>query len=135
MAPFAVVFGLLLVALGGWGYLGAEEEHRSVTALIPAFLGIALVGLGALAFRESLRKHAMHAAAALGLLGLLAASVRLVMALSGGKSLEERGPQALAGMAVLCLLFVALCVRSFVKARLEQAARRQEAAGKPGPPA
>jgi hypothetical protein len=127
MASFAVGFGALLIALGAWGYLGAEEPQRSFTALIPAILipailGVLLVLLGLLAFKESRRKHAMHAAAALGLIGLLAAGARLIVALNGGKTLSERGPQGLAGMAVLCGVFVALCVNSFIAARR---ARRQ----------
>src|SRR5581483_1239793 len=65
-----ILTGALLIGLGAWGYLGAEAEHRSVTALIPAFFGLALVLLGLLAFKEHLRKHVMHLAAMIGLIGL-----------------------------------------------------------------
>jgi hypothetical protein len=117
MAPYAVAFGVALCTLGGWGYFGAEEAHRSVTALIPAFLGIALVILGLLAFKESLRKHVMHAAAALGLLGFLGGAGRVGMKLAKDGELEGRAAMASAAMAVLCAVFVALCVNSFLAAR------------------
>jgi uncharacterized membrane protein len=127
MAPFAVAFGVLLCALGAWGYLGAEEEHRSVTALIPAFVGIALVLLGLLAFREAWRKHAMHAAAALGLLGFVAAGVRVGMKLARDGNLEGRAAMATTGMALLCAVFVALCVNSFIAARRARRANNPQA--------
>ena len=120
MAPYTVGVGVLLVALGAWGYLGAAEEHRSGTALIPAYLGLALVLLGLLAFKDSLRKHVMHAAAALGLVGLLASGGRLAARLAGGGTLD-RAALASGGMALLCAVFVALCVNSFVQARRARA--------------
>lgn len=127
MASYAVGIGVLLMALGGWGYWGAEEDQRSITALIPAFLGVALLLLGVLAFKENVRKHAMHAAATLGALGFIAAAVRLMMGLNAGKTLSERAPQALLGMAILCGLFVGLCINSFIQAR--RARERREAGG------
>jgi hypothetical protein len=117
MAPFAVLFGALLIALGAWGYLGADEASRSGTALIPAYLGIALLLLGLIAFKENCRKHAMHAAAALGLLGFLGAAVRVGMKLAKDGNLEGRAAMATGGMAVLCAIFVGLCINSFVAAR------------------
>jgi hypothetical protein len=117
MASYAVGVGALLIGLGAWGYLGAEESARSFTALIPAILGVLLLLLGFLAFKESRRKHAMHAAAALGLIGFLAASVRLGIVLAKGGTLESRGAMALGGMALLCAVFVGLCVNSFIAAR------------------
>src|SRR5262249_59369965 len=76
MPVVSIVFGGLLIALGVWGYTATDA--RSVTALIPAFVGGALAVLGALALVPGLRKHCMHAAAALGLLGCLAAASRFV---------------------------------------------------------
>jgi len=113
----AIVTGLLLIGLGAWGYLGAEPEHRSVTALIPAGFGVALLLLGLLARKESLRKHAMHAAAALGLIGLVGAAVMVVRKLAREGNLDGRGPTAQLAMAVLCAVFVGLCVNSFIQAR------------------
>ena len=123
MAGYSVVFGIVLIVLGGWGYFGAAEEHRSMTALIPAFFGLALLLLGLLAFKEHLRKHAMHAAAALGLLGCIGGIVRLVMKYSKDGNLEGRGPLASGLMALTCAVFVGMCVNSFIAARRARTAR------------
>jgi hypothetical protein len=129
----SIVFGVLLIALGVWGYWGgvlnlwqplgfAAPEHLSLTALIPAYMGAALVLLGLLALKESLLKHAMHAAALIGVLGLLAASWRLI---SKGEVKSVAGA-SLAAMTLLSALFVVLCVNSFIQAR-----RRRRAAANP----
>jgi hypothetical protein len=126
--PLVTIFtGLLLTALGVWGYFIADVSpaDKSVTALIPAFVGVPLVVLGILALKESMLKHAMHAAAMLGLLGFLAAAGRLVQ-----KLVTTGMPSGVPGISVglmilLCALFVALCVNSFVAARR----RRRAAAG------
>jgi hypothetical protein len=126
----SVVFGFLLIALGIWGYWGgdlglweplglAPPERLSITALIPAFLGGALVGLGLLAFKESLLKHAMHGASMIGLLGLVAAVGRMVTL----GAIKGVGGVSLMTMMLLCAIFVALCVNSFIQAR-----RRRRAA-------
>lgn len=130
MPVVSVVFGLLLMALGIWGYWGgdlglwepfglAPPERLSATALIPAYAGTALVVLGLLAFKESLLKHAMHGASLIGVLGLVAAVGRL--ATTG--NIRGVGGVSLLTMALLCALFVALCINSFVQAR-----RRRRAA-------
>jgi SNF family Na+-dependent transporter len=68
----------------------------------------------------------MHLAAMIGLLGFLAAAGRLLSAL-----LTKGKPQGVAGasvilMTLLCAVFVALCVNSFIQARRR---RRAAAAG------
>jgi hypothetical protein len=114
--PFiTIVTGGLLIALGLWGYF---PDARSVTALIPAFGGIALVILGALAMKPTMLKHAMHAAAMIGVLGFLAgAGWFLAKLIKDGKIPE--GPSGISTglMAVVCAVFVGLCVNSFVQAR------------------
>jgi hypothetical protein len=84
--------------------------------LIPAGLGVVFVILGLLARRDRLRKHVMHLAAALGLLGFLGAVIGFVM----GSRAATVKPLALgcqAAMAAVCLAFVGLCVNSFIQAR------------------
>jgi uncharacterized membrane protein len=108
VGPVTVLFGILLIALGIGGY--ALPETKSLTALIPACFGLILVILGVLARQEKLRKHVMHAAAAVALVGLIAALVRLLPSLSDAQI-------ALSLMALLCAVFVAICVRSFIMAR------------------
>ncbi len=136
MPVVSVVFGLLLIALGIWGYWGgdlglwqplgfAPPEKLSGTALIPAYVGAALLGLGLVAFKESLLKHAMHGAAMIGLLGLLAAGGRLIVT----GNVHGVGGVSLLVMALLCAVFVALCVNSFIQARR----RRRAASAASGP--
>ena len=119
MASTTIVIGTLLVLLGAIPYL----LSRQPTALIPAYVGVLLVVLGAVARNERMRKHAMHAAVILGLLGFLAAAGRLVGALASGKTPAPLAAFSLIAMALLTGIFVVLCVRSFV------AARRQRVAG------
>ncbi|MEM9365416.1 MAG: hypothetical protein AAGD07_05430 [Planctomycetota bacterium] len=143
MEKLTLVFGLILVVLGVLGFVGsgstssdaegievstssetggnAEGSERSVTALIPAFVGIVLSICGILALNEERRKHAMHAAAMVGLLGTLAGVGRGAMGLgkffSGDPSLNQRSFLFVWLMAITCGLFVALCVRSFIAVR------------------
>src|SRR5947209_16726894 len=117
MGPYAICAGLILIGLGGWGYLGAAPEHQSMTALIPAFFGAPLGLIGCVALKDNLRKHAMHAAAALGLLGIIGGVIGLIIGYNRSGSLQTRGAMASGGMALVCAIFVALCVRSFIQAR------------------
>jgi uncharacterized membrane protein len=114
MPKLTVVVGLLLVLQGLGFYFGGTT--KSPTALIPSAVGVVLLICGVLALRESLRKHLMHVAAAVGTLGLLAALGRIA---SAGLHLTPAGI-SLSLMAVLCGGFVALCVKSFIDARLRR---------------
>jgi hypothetical protein len=108
------IFGLLLIALGVAGYLGTGRT--SMTALIPAFFGATFVLCALVAGKESLKKHAMHAAVAIGLIGAIAALARAVpAALDGGAG----RPAVLAQLAMgaLLVVYVALGVQSFIAAR------------------
>ena len=124
MAPVTIVFGLLMVVLGVAGYF--LTGRQSATALIPVIPGVIWLVLGALARNERLRKHAMHAAAALSLLGFLGmvrAIVTFVRWQAGGD--EPARPAAVVSQAILGLLFLAflvLCVRSFIAARRNRTA-------------
>jgi hypothetical protein len=119
-----MITGVLLTVLGVGFYLATDRV--SVTALIPAFFGVPLFLLGLLARQEKYLKHAMHAAAALGLIGLVAVLVRLVPALiESGADFSKPALVSQALMALLCAVFVALCIRSFIVARRNRA-RSQE---------
>jgi hypothetical protein len=118
----SIVCGGLLIALGLWGYTATEA--KSVTALIPAFVGGALAVLGAVALKESLLKHAMHAAAAIGLLGALAAAGRFVpKVIKSGLDTNDAATLSTGGMTVICAVFVGLCVNSFIQARRRRASQ------------
>jgi uncharacterized membrane protein HdeD (DUF308 family) len=113
VAPIAIIFGVLLTILGG--VLFALAEVKSPTALFPAYFGVALIILGFVARNEKARKHAMHFAAMLGLIGLVGGVAMGIKALTG-----ERPATVWAGsfaMAALCGVFLVMCIRSFIAAR------------------
>ena len=107
-------FGLLLIALGIGSYLGTGRT--SMTALIPAFFGAALVVCAIFARKETARKHAMHAAITIGLLGAIAALARGIPAAMDGGAGRPAVLSQLA-MGALLVVYVALGVQSFIAAR------------------
>ena len=120
MAKVTIFFGLLLILLGLAGYFGTGHIHP--TALIPAGFGVLLAIFGLLANTEDTRKRMlfMHIAVTLGLLGFLAtvsAIFQYVQMLQGKSFPFPTAVESKAAMAILCLTFVLLCVRSFVAAR------------------
>lgn len=119
MPNTAILFGRLLIVLGiiGYGYgLYATPDKASWTALIPAFFGLVLMILGHLSnAKEDLRKHLMHAAAMVGLIGFIVPLIRILPKL--GDFQFTFASAMLISMSVLCLIFVVLCVKSFVDAR------------------
>mgnify|MGYP001395241829 FL=1 len=122
MAKITVVFGLLLIGNGVYGYTASDSG--SVTALIPAFVGAVLLLCGVVAAaKPKLNMHLAHVSALIGLLGCLAALGRLV---SSFFKEEQNGlVQANLGlMALLCGGYVFVCFRSFKEA----GRRRREAA-------
>lgn len=123
MAPITICIGILLAALGPIGWLASDENRQSWTAFIPSIFGVLLIVLGSLALQEKMRKHAMHAAVMVGLIGLIAAAVRAVpVGLSG----DIKNPLAFGmtvTMAVICGVFVGLCVKSFIDARVRRQAQ------------
>lgn len=122
MARAAILFGLLLIVLGLVGYFAPDtlgvvaEKGTSPTALIPAGFGAVLLLCGLIVeFAPKTRKHVMHLAALVGLLG----AVGGVMPLTRGPlDLEKASARSGILMIVLCGLFVILCIRSFVVARI-----------------
>lgn len=123
MSGISIVSGILLVVIGAAGYIyGMNSGTASVTALIPAFFGIILIACGAIGtVAEGMRKHLMHLAVVVALLGFILTAGRLVMkAATGGL---EASPAVLSqgAMAVVCLVFVVLAIRSFAAARSARA--------------
>src|SRR4051812_41553974 len=122
MSRVAVVFGLLLIGLGLVGYFAPTTlgtvgpEGTSPTALIPAVLGAVLLLCGVIVeIKPTTRKHVMHLAAMIGLLGAIGG----IMPLQRNKmDLDKSGSVAGLLMIVICAIFVVLCVRSFVLARI-----------------
>ena len=120
MASTTIVFGLLLTLLGFAGYFATGTS--SLTALIPALFGLLLVVLGFVGRAEHARKHAMHGAAMIGVLGLITAVLSLVITPPGLR--PALAVNAEIAMALLTAVFVALCVRSFIAAKRARAARQ-----------
>jgi hypothetical protein len=113
VAPIAIVIGVLLSILGVVIY--ALAEVKSPTALFPTYFGVALIILGVVARNEKARKHAMHLAAVLGLIGAVGGVVMGILAL-----VRERPATVWGGslaMAALCGVFLFLCIKSFIAAR------------------
>jgi hypothetical protein len=122
MAKLTIGFGVVLVLLGAWGFLGTGSQHP--TALIPAYFGLALAVSGALALTEDAKRRmlVMHIAVTVGLLGFIGSAARAVMELvkAHGEPLGDTAAVAVrfqVAMAVICLVYVGLCVRSFIAAR------------------
>jgi hypothetical protein len=111
MPKITIAVGVLL-AIQGVGFYVATSS-RSITALIPTFVGLPLLLLGILALSDSARKHAMHVAAAVAMVGFLAALGRMA---SAGLSVSAAGSAVLI-MALLTGVFLVLCIKSFVDAR------------------
>jgi hypothetical protein len=121
LAGTTIAFGVVLIVLGVAGYFGSGGA--SVTALIPAVFGIVLAALGAVARNEAMRKHAMHGAVLVGLLGFLGSArglLQLPALMSGGEVARPAAVIAQSVMAILMLLFVGICVRSFINARVRR---------------
>ncbi len=124
MARITIRLGLVLIALGFGGYFGTGRE--SWTALIPVLFGLPLLILGWVALKEHMRRHAMHVAgviALLGFAGTVSGLMKLLVLLTGGQLDRPAAVPLQAAMAILCLIFVLLCIWSFIKARRAGAAQ------------
>jgi len=111
MPKITLIFALLLIALGAVAF----GISLSRTALLPAYVGIALGLFAGLALMfEGARKHLMHVAALVALLGALAPAAALAIRAA------QMSPLALGvnlGMLVLSAALLVLIVRSFLAAR------------------
>ena len=119
MSSLSIIFGILLNIVGLIGFFTTGATHY--TALIPCALGLLLILFGVIAKKESLRKHAMHGAVLVALLGFIATASALgKITLLFGTVPDPKAASIIAKSltAFLCFLFFIVCVRSFVKARL-----------------
>lgn len=121
MAKVTLVFAVLLIALGLGSYFGTGSQHP--TALIPTWFGLALGLFGLLAMSPDAgrRKLYMHINVTIGLLGFLGAAGRAIQSYGHARS-EGIEPDRIAlgaqvAMAGVLLIYVLLCVRSFIEAR------------------
>lgn len=123
MPKLSISVGIILVVLGLISYVATGAA--SATALIPSFFGIVFAILGLWAKKsESMRKHAMHAALLLAILGLggsFSGLIAMIGAITG--DMPERPAAAIgqAIMAIVCIAFIAAGIKSFINARKNRA--------------
>jgi hypothetical protein len=117
MPSTTIALGAALVVLGLAGYV--LTGGASLTALIPAAFGVLLALAGVLARDERKRKHAMHAAVVVALLGFLGSfrGVLQIGSLIDGTALRPAAVVSQTIMAALTLAYIVMAVRSFVRAR------------------
>ena len=119
MPTLAILFGIILNAMGFGAYV-ATGAH-SVTALIPAFFGTIIFLCGLLSvFIPKIRMHLMHVAALVGLLGTLGGlgmGLPKLGALIAGTAERPLAAGMQIAMGVVCLVYLVLCVKSFIDAR------------------
>jgi hypothetical protein len=120
MAKLTIFFGVLLILLGGVSYVLTGQKFP--TSLIPVAFGILLVIFGGLAHTPDSRRRMlfMHIAVTVGLLGFLATAPSFfsLFQLIKGKLLPYHAAiEEKAAMSGLMLIYVLLCVRSFIAAR------------------
>ncbi len=139
MTNQTLICGLALIVIGVFGYVNgqksADEEYAQQvearkanseapepvkknvnTALIPAaFGGLLLLCVVGVIVQPNLRKHIMHVAAVIGVLGLIGGFVPLIRA----GDFDVAKPAARNGllMALICAIFVYFCIQSFIEAR------------------
>ena len=112
------VTGGLLIIIGVAGYVLTGAE--SVTALLPAILGLPLLGLGLWGGQEARRRTAVHIALVLALLGFLGTLVNVIelpAVLTGGEVERPTAVVVSSITSLVCLVYVGLGVRSFMAAR------------------
>src|ERR1051325_3770664 len=125
MPTLSVMFGAILTALGLVAYfnpapLGVGQDGQPAVAGHPA--GLSPVGVGAILILAGVasmaapntRKHAMHAAAAVSLLGTIGGLIPVILR---SFRFEEVAVKVGLGMSVFSAIFLAMCVNSFIQAR------------------
>jgi hypothetical protein len=119
LAKLTIGFGVLLalVSLCFWLAIGRTE----MAALHPAGVGVLLILCGVLANTDNPKKRMlwMHIAVTFGLIGFLITGIRAGVQLANGTamSINPMAFEERVVIALICLVYVALCVRSFIAAR------------------
>lgn len=123
MAKVTIVFGVLLIVLSAVAYTLLGQHSHGLHSLIPGAFGLLLVIFGALANTPVAKKRMlfMHIAVTVGLLGFLGTLPGIIgviqMAVGHTSAVAPDAAKVQATMGTLCLIYVLLCVRSFISAR------------------
>lgn len=124
MAKLTLFFALVLIVLGIVVFI--VTGSHAPTALIPTWFGVVLGILGLLAKTEDSKRRMlfMHIAVTVGLIGFIFPGWRggrdLIAELRGQTVLRPAAMKEELAMAGICLVFVLLCVRSFIAARRQR---------------
>lgn len=122
MPALTLVIALVFVALGPIGYGLSDPESKSMTSMIPTFIGVPLLLLGLVALKGGgIRKHAMHGAMLVALLAIGGSAVRAVPGwLDLVQGNEVALPLALLMQTIVILgsvILIVFGVKSFIDAR------------------
>jgi hypothetical protein len=135
MAIISIIFGVVLLVLGASGYEVKpllEDPAVKDFSLYPILLGVVLVVFGILSRSKSekMRKIFAHVNATFGLIGLLLSAG---MALNGYGSARSEGVDVdnlllyyRLAMTVILLVYMNLCIRSFLTARAARKAAEEQ---------
>jgi len=152
MTNNTLVCACALIFLGGWAFVesntknteaaasatselrketpdtaAVEPKKTSLTTLIPAGVGLGLLAcVTGIIFAPNARKHIMHAAAVLGLIGVIGGFVPVIR--GAGFDFENIAVRTGLWMALVSAVFVGLCVKSFIDARKAREASAAAAA-------
>ena len=119
MIKITKTFGIILIILGVAGYLSIDRA--SLSGLIPALLGMALIMLSQTARNEAYFKKSMQAAVMLTALGFIGSGLRVIESLFVHKSVNLSIlliAQILVTLA--CAVFIGLAVKLHFEARSEK---------------
>lgn len=128
MSRLAMIFGGVLIFLGVGFYvallgMAGPDDKVSPTTLIPVAFGLPILVCGVIARSEKYRMHAMHGAALFGILGTLGGlgmGLPKIGQLLGGTAERPLAIVLQLLLGVVCLIFVTLCVQSFIQARKDR---------------
>lgn len=112
MAKRTIIFGAALIVVGLAGYF--LTGRQSVTALIPAFVGLPILILGSIGLQPAREKVACLIAAILTLLGLggcVPGLIKLVSLLQGSEVARPAAVYLQSLMAILSLIYLAIYIR------------------------
>jgi hypothetical protein len=120
MTTLTLWIGGILTAAGIIVY--AATGAASLTALIPAAVGMLLLAAGLVARNEKARRHAIHAALAVALLGVVGSLMQVVRLGEVFAGTAERPVAVLLStvMFVLLVVYLAVGIGSFVRARIQR---------------
>lgn len=128
MAVVTLTLGAILTATGVIAYLVSDSS--SWTALIPSIVGVLLLIAGFVARHDQLRKHAIHGALLIALLGAIG-SLRNVIQIGdvfAGEHSAPAAPVVSTIMFVLLVGYLIVGINSFISVRRQRRADSSDGA-------